>query len=134
MSKHSRELREIREKIFNERGHICEFCGENKWTDLHHAIMRRDVRFKKVLDVEVNFMAVCHVPCHMSREVDAWEVKRLFVFIQQERGFAAHEWLANLPLKIKPDYSRFVINIELLRNNLHLPIKQLLTLDLFPGG
>lgn len=134
MSKHSRELRKIREEILEERGPLCEFCGINYWTDLHHAIMRRDVRFQNYLDVKVNFMGVCHVDCHMSRAVDAWEVKRLFVFIQQERGLASHEWLANLPLKIKPDYSRFIINTELLRSNIHLPIKQLLTLDLFPGG
>jgi hypothetical protein len=74
-------------------------------TDLHHALIRRDKRFK-ALDVEENYMLVCHY-CHMMGYVDARSVIDWFWTVQCNRYGEAHmrAWLDSLPLKIKPRFS-----------------------------
>lgn len=102
------DLFKLNEQLRRERGVLCEWCNLYPWTEKHHAILRRDKRFPE-LDSPINFMVVCH-HCHMSGEVDTWEAQRLFYFLQRARGFKVDEWLAALPIKVKPDFSRYTCN------------------------
>lgn len=92
-------------KLRDERGVLCEWCQTYPWTDKHHAIIPRDKRFPE-LDNPINFMVVCH-HCHMTGEVDTWEARVLFYFLQKAKGYKVDEWLASLPIKTKPDFSRY---------------------------
>lgn len=92
----------------DQRGVLCEWCNLYPWTEKHHALIHRDKRFPE-LDHPINFMVVCH-HCHMSGEVDTWEAQRLFYFLQKARGYPVDEWLSGLPLKIKPDFTRYTCN------------------------
>jgi len=111
------------------RGSQCEYCKLRPWTDLHHALVRRDKRFQREIDQEVNFMAVCHT-CHMNGYVDPNEVSTLFFFMQQVRGYDPVLYIINLPLKIKPKYFQFSCDIDTLAIKIDRPIWELLKLNL----
>ena len=54
--------------VYNQNRIICELCGVNKATDAHHAVVKRDIRFKEVDNI-ANVMMLCH-ECHMHHEPD----------------------------------------------------------------
>lgn len=100
-------------ELARERGFMCEWCkrkkGEdafwrpNQGTELHHALIRRDVRFKRHLDVDENFCLVCH-DCHMSGDVDTREFRQWFFRIQVKRYGMERmaKWMDSLPFEISP--------------------------------
>jgi hypothetical protein len=123
-------LRTIRLELLGERGYICEACGDRSWTDLHHGILSKDSRFPDKLYKKVNLMCTCHT-CNTSRVLDNYEMRRLFCWIQELRGYNSHAWLASLPLRVKPDYSRYICNIDLLSKNMTLPFLELVKMEIF---
>lgn len=94
--------------LLMERGRLCEWCRAEPWTDKHHCFIRRDKRYPE-LDVPINFMCVCH-RCHMKGEVDTQQARLIFYFSQLSRGYPVDNWLASLPLRVKPTYERYRCN------------------------
>lgn len=119
---------ELRNKLLDLRGSLCEYCQERPWSQLHHGIISRDKNYKKYLDVELNYMCSCPV-CNVSRVVDPYHVRQLFYCIQEVRGYPVKRWLQTLPFKVKPKFDEVSYNAQFLANILHLPIRQILTLD-----
>ena len=59
--------------LMHQNRRTCEICGFSAATDAHHAIVKRDKRFK-VVDNICNLQMVCH-ECHMEGKADAEENK-----------------------------------------------------------
>lgn len=86
----------MRELILKERGPLCEHCGFNPWTELHHCLVHDSVRLHKLVTVPVNLMAVCR-QCHPY--LNGHESRKQFAEKQLNRGYNVGEWYRNLPLK-----------------------------------
>lgn len=93
------------DSLLQKRGILCEWCQALPWTQKHHAILRRDNRFPE-LDVEENYMCVC-ARCHDNGEIDSNKASITFYFVQIARGYDMANWLLNLPLKLKPNYTKY---------------------------
>lgn len=119
---------DLRNKLLDLRGSLCEYCLEKPWSQLHHGIISRDKNLRKHLDVELNYMCTCP-SCNVSRIVDPFEVRRLFFCLQEVRGYPVRAWLQNLPLKIKPRFDEVQYNPDFLASNSNLSLRQLLTLE-----
>jgi len=91
----------IQQELLNERGKLCEWCHNYKWTDLHHGIIHR-MEGHPELDCKENFMCVCR-KCHSSGDLDSKKFKVKFWKTQCVRYGKEHmeNWLSGLSLKIK---------------------------------
>lgn len=83
---------------------LCGVCHKKPGTDRHHCLYRRDVRFKKWLDVEENLEWVCH-SCHMQGLADTYEHRKEFWRRQIKRyGRKRMErWRDSLPFKTETE-------------------------------
>lgn len=94
--------RDLREKMFEERGQRCECgCGEIG-SDLHHVFIGRRKRFPE-LDCEENLVIVNHMQ-HLARKFDNKQWREYFWQVQVDRFGYDHmmEWVSSLPAKIRP--------------------------------
>jgi hypothetical protein len=102
---HRIQVTQYRYQILEERGSLCEWCHERPWTELHHCLIHRKKGFQQ-LDHPYNLMAVCKI-CHESGEVNNFSARVVFYLVQILRGCDIEKWLSELPLKIKPNFSRY---------------------------
>lgn len=88
------------EELQQERNYACEICGTRRGTEKHHAIFRRDVRYKE-FDCVINYQLVCHT-CHMMY-ADSRRNRSKHIDKTIERyGINEYEaWRKSLPIKIK---------------------------------
>lgn len=81
------------------RGRKCDYCHRPASSlQRHHWLFHRDKRFL-VLDDERNIGLVC-LECHDSGEVNSFESRVEFYYLQKKRYPDLDIWLANLPSKI----------------------------------
>jgi len=90
------------------RGYVCEICNKRRGTQRHHGLVRRNKRYKKQLDVLINYQLACHT-CHTETcEADSKENHINFYRIQCNRygKEVVDNWIKSLPYKIPPDVQR----------------------------
>lgn len=91
----------LKQKIIDERGPLCESGSGKIGHDLHHCLFRRQKRFAAHLDVPENLMLVNHYD-HIDGKFDTfgWRVK--FWEIQCRRYGLEHmeAWILSLPPKL----------------------------------
>jgi hypothetical protein len=89
----------ITREVLRRDGPMCGCCQKKPATERHHAIIRRDARFAKVLDTAINISLVC-TRCHMEGKCDTPEYRD--AHIDRVGREAVRGWVAGLPLKVKP--------------------------------
>ena len=89
---------ELAESIIAERGNKCEFCEQPAW-DLHHALVYRNTKQKKILDVKYNMILVCRK--HHVHSPDA--IRQAWALLVERYGRDAMvEWVEGLDLLVVP--------------------------------
>jgi hypothetical protein len=84
------------------RGYMCEICEERHGTQRHHALVRRDYRFRE-LDVLINYQLVCEVCNTETCEADSKDNRLNFYLLQCDRygKNVVDDWYDGLPFKHK---------------------------------
>ena len=104
-SKRRSNYSNLKANLLAERGDSCEYCMNSRWVDPHHCIIHQR-KSNPELDCMENVMAVCR-ECHEAGVVNSWETRVVFYLVQKARGYDMDSWINSLPLKIKPDFSRY---------------------------
>ena len=90
---------QLKARLIDERGSLCERCRINNATDLHHSLIGRMKR-KPELNVEYNAELLCK-ECHANK---GNYIQRYRFWQKQCRRYGEEvmrEWYDNLPLIIK---------------------------------
>jgi hypothetical protein len=72
---------------------ICEVCGLRPSKDLDHAILGRDKRFRKWLNVEWNYQACCAVCNRHDKKAD-WYEERMEA-LERKLNMYGYEYIRN---------------------------------------
>ena len=92
----------LKQKIIDERGPLCESGSGKVGHDLHHCLIPRQKRYRAWLDVPENLMLANHQD-HIRGDFDTWQWRCKFWAMQCKRYGRAHmlEWIGGLPVKLK---------------------------------
>lgn len=90
----------MKQELINERGGVCEICGNpSPILELHHCLFHR-MKGVKELDEKFNLQVVCQA-CH-KLHANGYENRRMFYEEQVRRyGDEMKEWMDRVPLKVK---------------------------------
>ena len=90
--------KQLIQQIIAERGLFCEFCDELA-DDLHHGIVYRNTKFKKLLDVKYNLILVCRA--HHIHSQDAIRQAWALLCARYSRTVMV-AWVEGLDLLVVP--------------------------------
>lgn len=85
-------------QVILERGTKCEYC-DNEADDLHHALITRQKKSRKLLDCKYNTILVCREHHVHSKEA----MRQAWGLLTARYGYDVMcEWIESLDLIVKP--------------------------------